>query len=154
MPLSEPNSTAVAAITGGEGLVGIPLTSGGDNHVGAVVSTTPSSVVVSPASVSSAIPALPLPNTDTSMFTEVRVAAARAGDSWKVHFIEAVDTMMTDCKFLMVHLPGWEVRVDPSQDGPDTLIYRGPDGQRLNRAQFALWLQSTNVEHGYASDAD
>ena len=30
MPLSEPNSTAVAAITGGEGLVGIPLTSGGD----------------------------------------------------------------------------------------------------------------------------
>ena len=43
---------------------------------------------------------------------------------------------------------------DPSQDGPDMLIYRGPDGQRLNRAQFASWLQGTKVELGYASDAD
>lgn len=155
MPLSEPNSTAVAAITGGEGLVGIPLTSGGDDHVGAVnVSTTPSPAVVSPASVSSAIPALPLPNTDTSMFTEARDAAARAGDSWKVHYIEAVDIVINDNKFLERHLPGWVAWADPSQDGPDMLIYFGPDGQRLNRAQFALWLQSTNVEHGYASDAD
>ena len=38
--------------------------------------------------------------------------------------------------------------MDPSQDGPGMLIYRGPDGQRLNRAQFALWLQSTKVELG------
>ena len=157
MPLSEPNSTAVAAITGGEGLVGIPLTSGGDDHVGAVnVSTTPSPAVVSPASVSSAIPALPLrlPNTDTSMFTEARDAAARAGDSWKANLFEAVHIMTTDNNFFERHLPGWRVWLDFSQDGPDMLIYRGPDGQRLNRAQFASWLQSTNVELGYASDAD
>ena len=157
MPLSEPNSTAVAAITGGEGLVGIPLTSGGDDHVGAVnVSTTPSPAVVSPASVSSAIPALPLrlPNTDTSMFTEARDAAARAGDSWKANLFEAVHIMTTDNNFFERHLPGWRAWVDPSQDGPDMLIYRGPDGQRLNRAQFASWLQSTKVELGYASDAD
>ena len=155
MPLSEPNSTAVAAITGGEGLVGIPLTSGGDDHVGAVnVSTTPSPAVVSPASVSSAIPALPLPNTGTSMFKEARDASARAGDSWKANLFEAVDISITDNKFLERHLPGWAAWVDPSQDGPDILIYIGPDGQRLNRAQFSSWLQSTNVEHGYASDAD
>ena len=157
MPLSEPNSTAVAAITGGEGLVGIPLTSGGDDHVGAVnVSTTPSPAVVSPASVSSAIPALPLrlPNTDTAMFTEARDAAARAGDSWKANLFDSVDIMTTDNKFFERHLPGWEVWLDFSQDGPDMLIYRGPDGQRLNRAQFASWLQGTKVELGYASDAD
>ena len=88
------------------------------------------------------------------MFTVARFAAARAGDSWKLHFVEAVDIMITDNKFLMRHLPGWAAWVDPSQDGPDMLIYRGPDGQRLNRAQFASWLQSTNVELGYASDAD
>ena len=157
MPLSEPNSTAVPAITGGEGLVGIPLTSGGDDHVGAVnVSTTPSPAVVSPASVSSAIPALPLrlPNTDTSMCTEARDAAARAGDSWKANLFDSVDIMTTDNKFLERHLPGWQVWLDFSQDGPDMLIYRGPDGQRLNRAQFASWLQSTTVELGYTSDAD
>ena len=155
MPLSEPNSTAVAAITGGEGLVGIPLTSGGDDHVGAVnVSTTPSPAVVSPASVSSAIPALPLPNAGTSTFTEARDAAARAGDSWKANLFEAVDIMTTDNAFFERHLPGWQAWLDPSQDGPDMLNYRGPDGQRLNRAQFALWLQSTNVELGYGSDAD
>ena len=148
MPLSEPNSTAVPAITGGEGLVGIPLTSGGGNHVGAVnVSTMPSPAAVSPASVSrsSAIPALPLPNTDTSMFTEmfteVRVAAARAGDTRRVHLVEAVDISITDNKFLERHLPGWKAWVDPSQDGPDILIYIGPDGQRLNRAQFSSWLR-------------
>ena len=157
MPLSEPNSTSVPAITGGEGLVGIPLTSGGDDHVGAVnVSTTPSPAVVSPASVSSALPVLPLRllNTDTSMFTEARDAAARAGDSWRAHLFEAVDISSTDNKFFERHLPGWRAWVDPSQDGPDMLIYRGPGGQRLNRAQFALWLQSTNVELGYGSDAD
>lgn len=155
MPLSEPNSTSVPAITGGEGLVGIPLTSGGDDHVGAVnVSTTPSPAVVSPASVSSAIPALPLPNAGTSTFTEARDAAARAGDSWKANLFEAVDIMTTDNKFFERHLPGWQAWLDPSQDGPDMLIYRGPDGQRLNRAQFASWLQSTKVELGYASDAD
>ena len=159
MPLSEPNSTAVPAITGGEGLVGIPLTSGGDNHgvphVGAVnVSTTPSPAVVSPASVSSAIPALPLPNAGTSTFTEARDAAARAGDSWKANLFEAVDIMTTDNTFFERHLPGWQAWLDSSQDGPDMLIYRGPNGQRLNRAQFSSWLQSTNVGHGYASDAD
>ena len=155
MPLSEPNSTAVAAITGGEGLVGIPLTSGGDDHVGAVnVSTTPSPAVVSPASVSRAIPALPLPNAGTSTFTEARDAAARAGDSWRAHLFEAVDIMTTDNTFFERHLPGWQAWLDPSQDGPDMLIYRGPDGQRLNRAQFASWLQSTKDELGYASDAD
>ena len=156
MPLSEPNSTAVAAITGGEGLVGIPLTSGGDDHVGAVnVSTTPSPAVVSPASVSSTIPTLPLPNTgSTSMFTEAWDAAARAGDSWRAHLCEAVDISSTGNKFVERHLPGWRAWVDLSQDGPDMLIYIGPDGQRLNRAQFASWLQRTNVELGYASDAD
>ena len=155
MPLSEPNSTAVAAITGGEGLVGIPLTSGGDDHVGAVnVSTTPSPAVVSPASVSSAIPALPLRLPNTNTFTEARDAAARADDSWKANLFDSVDIMTTDNKFLERHLPGWQVWLDFSQDGPDMLIYRGPDGQRLNRGQFALWLQSTNVELGYASDAD
>ena len=136
-------------------MVGIPLTSGGDDHVGAVnVSTTPSPAVVSPASVSSAIPALPLPNTGTSTFTEARDAAARAGDSWKANLFDSVDIMTTDNKFLERHLPGWEVWLDFSQDGPDMLNYRGPDGQRLNRAQFASWLQSTKVELGYASDAD
>ena len=88
------------------------------------------------------------------MFTEARDAAARAGDSWKANLFEAVDNSITDNKFLERHLPGWRVWLDFSQDGPDMLIYRGPDGQRLNRAQFALWLQSTNVELGYASDAD
>ena len=138
-------------------MVGIPLTSGGDDHVGAVnVSTTPSPAVVSPASVSSAFPVLPLRllNTDTSMFTEARDAAARAGDSWKANLFEAVDIMTTDNKFFERHLPGWQAWLDFSQDGPDMLIYRGPDGQRLNRAQFALWLQGTKVELGYASDAD
>ena len=147
MPLSEPNSTSVPAITGGEGLVGIPLTSGGDDHVGAVnVSTTPSPAVVSPASVSSAIPTLPLPDAGTSTFTEARDAAARAGDSWKANLFDSVDISITDNKFLERHLPGWRVWLDFSQDGPDMLIYRGPDGQRLNRAQFASWLQSTKVE--------
>ena len=88
MPLSEPNSTAVAAITDGEGLVGIPLTSGGDDHVGAVnVSTTPSPAVVSPASVSrsSAIPALPLPNTHRHIAIDLAIdvygGAGRSGQS-------------------------------------------------------------------------
>ena len=155
MPLSEPNSTSVPAITGGEGLVGIPLTSGGDDHVGAVnVSTMPSPAVVSPASVSSTILALPLSNTGTSMLTEARDAAARAGDSWRAHLFEAVDISITDNKFLERHLPGWRAWVDPSLDGLDMLIYCGPHGQSLNRAQFSSWLQSTNVEHGYASDAE
>ena len=158
MPLSEPNSTAVAAITDGEGLVGIPLTSSGDDHVGAVnVSTMPSPAVVSPASVSSTILALPLSNPGTyytSMLTEARDAAARAGDSWRAHLFEAVDISITDNKFLERHLPGWRAWVDPSLDGLDMLIYCGPHGQSLNRAQFSSWLQSTNVEHGYASDAE
>ena len=137
-------------------MVGIPLTSGGDeDQVGAVnVSTTPSPAVVSPASVSRAIPALPLPNAGTSTFTEARDAAARAGDSWRAHLFEAVNIMTTDNTFFERHLPGWQAWLDSSQDGPDMLIYRGPDGQRLNRAQFASWLQSTKVELGYASDAD
>ena len=84
----------------------------------------------------------------------MQVAAARAGDSRRVHLVEAVDISITDNKFLERHLPGWVAWADPSQDGPDMLIYFGPDGQRLNRAQFSSWLQSTNVEHGYASDAD
>ena len=88
------------------------------------------------------------------MFTEARDAAARAGDSWKANLFEAVDIMTTDNKFFERHLPGWQAWLDFSQDGPDMLIYRGPDGQRLNRAQFASWLQSTKVELGYASDAD
>ena len=83
------------------------------------------------------------------MFTEVRVAAARAGDSWKVHLVDAVEISITDNKFFERHLPGWKAWVNPSLDGPDMLIYHGPDGQRLNRAQFSSWLQSTNVEHGY-----
>ena len=60
--------------------------------------------------------------------------------------------MTTDNAFFERHLPGWQAWLDPSQDGPDMLNYRSPDGQRLNRAQFASWLQSTKVELGYASD--
>ena len=70
------------------------------------------------------------------------------------HLVEAVDIMITDNKFLERHIPGWRAWVDFLQDGPDMLIYYGPDGQRLNRAQFSSWLQSTNVERGYVSDAD
>ena len=68
--------------------------------------------------------------------------------------VTAVHILTTDNAFFERHLPGWQAWLDPSQDGPDMLFYRGPDGQRLNRAQFASWLQSTKVELGYASDAD
>ena len=74
--------------------------------------------------------------------------------TWTANLFEAVDIMTTDNAFFERHLPGWQAWLDPSQDGPDMLNYRGPDGQRLDRAQFASWLQGTKVELGYASDAD
>ena len=70
---------------------------------------------------------------------------------------EGRDCFSTFCivNVTMAHATSrWQAWLDSSQDGPDMLIYRGPDGQRLNRAQFASWLQSTKVELGYASDAD